>query len=286
MSHFTVMVIGENPEEQLAPYQENNMGDCPEEYLAFNDVTDDVTREWEDQDQETKEKYKDLDTYATEYNGYKKNDEGRYGYWENPNAKWDWYQLGGRWSGFFKMKPGSEGVVGSAGLFSAPAEAGYADSALKKEIDFASMMEEASKKAGEKWDLIKKLTEGLEPAKSWEHVRDEMFPGQIDKARTYYHDQPAMKAVSNWSSENGHSIFGLDLEDFDCTREEYCLDAARGSFVPYAVIKDGKWHQKGEMGWFGISNNEVSESKWTAQVAQMIDELPEDTMLSIYDCHI
>lgn len=280
------MVIGENPEEQLAPYQENNMGDCPEEYLAFNDVTDDVTREWEDQDQETKEKYKDLDTYATEYNGYKKNDEGRYGYWENPNAKWDWYQLGGRWSGFFKMKPGSEGVVGSAGLFSAPAEAGYADSALKKEIDFASMMEEASKKAGEKWDLIKKLTEGLEPAKSWEHVRDEMFPGQIDKARTYYHDQPAMKAVSNWSSENGHSIFGLDLEDFDCTREEYCLDAARGSFVPYAVIKDGKWHQKGEMGWFGISNNEVSESKWTAQVAQMIDELPEDTMLSIYDCHI
>jgi hypothetical protein len=286
MSHFTVMVIGENPGKQLAPYQENNMGDCPEEYLAFNDVTDDVTREWEDEDQETKEKYKDLDTYATEYNGYKKNEEGRYGYWENPNAKWDWYQLGGRWSGFFKMKPGSEGEVGRAGLFSAPAEEGYADSALKKEIDFESMMEEASKKAGEKWDLIKKITEGLEPAKSWEHVRDEMFPGQIDKARTYYHDQPAMKAVSNWSSENGHSLFGLDLEDFNCTREEYCLDAARGSFVPYAVIKDGKWYQKGEMGWFGISNNEVSESKWTAQVAQMLDELPEDTMISLYDCHI
>jgi len=286
MSHFAVMVIGENPEEQLAPYQENNMGDCPKEYLAFNDVTDDVTREWEDEDQETKEKYKDLDTYATEYNGYEKNDEGRYGYWENPNAKWDWYQLGGRWTGFFKLKEGANGFIGSLSLFSEPAEDGYADSALKRDIDFQSMMEKSSKGAAEKWNLVKKITEGLEPVKSWDYIRDEMFPGQIDKAREYYNSQPAVKAVSKWSSENEHLLFGLNPEDFNCTREEYCLDAARSSFVPYAVVKDGKWYQKGEMGWFGISNNEVSESKWTAQVAQMIDELPEDTMISIYDCHI
>jgi len=32
MSHFCVLVVGENPELQLAPYQENNMEDCPKEY--------------------------------------------------------------------------------------------------------------------------------------------------------------------------------------------------------------------------------------------------------------
>ena len=40
MSHFTVLVIGKNPEQQLAPYQENNMRDCPSEFLAFNDIED------------------------------------------------------------------------------------------------------------------------------------------------------------------------------------------------------------------------------------------------------
>jgi len=35
MSHFTVLVIGKDVEEKLAPFQENNMDDCPKEYLKF-----------------------------------------------------------------------------------------------------------------------------------------------------------------------------------------------------------------------------------------------------------
>ena len=41
MSHFAVAVISHTPEEVeslLAPYQENNMGDCPSEYLEFVDI--------------------------------------------------------------------------------------------------------------------------------------------------------------------------------------------------------------------------------------------------------
>lgn len=33
--HFSIIVAGDNYEEQLAPFQENNMGDCPNEYLEF-----------------------------------------------------------------------------------------------------------------------------------------------------------------------------------------------------------------------------------------------------------
>lgn len=285
MSHFTVLVIGENPEDQLAPYQENNMGDCPEEYLEFEDRTDEVKDEWEKEDEETKSKYKDFDSYATGYHGYQAND-GRYGYWHNPNTKWDWYKLGGRWSGFFKLKEGADGKAGSPGLMTAPAEDGYADAVMKKDIDFKSMMDEASKKAGETYDLVHKIIEGCEPIQSWEHIREVMFPGKIDEARAFYHAQPAVSKMNEWNKENNHKLFGVSLEDFQVSREDYCLDAARASFVPYAVVKDGKWYEKGQMGWFGISSNEMNEGKWTAQVAQMIDELPEDTMLSLYDCHI
>ena len=40
--HYCIIVAGE-PEEQLAPFQENNMGTCPKEFLAFVDHTEEVT---------------------------------------------------------------------------------------------------------------------------------------------------------------------------------------------------------------------------------------------------
>lgn len=42
MSHFTVGVICKelnDYEKLLAPYQENNMGDCPKEYLEFTSTS-------------------------------------------------------------------------------------------------------------------------------------------------------------------------------------------------------------------------------------------------------
>lgn len=34
---------------------------------------------------------------------------GEYGYWENPNAKWDWYVVGGRWKNIIEAKVGGFG---------------------------------------------------------------------------------------------------------------------------------------------------------------------------------
>ena len=88
MSHFSVAVItttglDEDVDKLLAPFQENNMGDCPKQYLEFN----------EDQDYEIDE------------------ETGKRGYWENPNAKWDWYTVGGRCPGMLKLKTGGNANV-------------------------------------------------------------------------------------------------------------------------------------------------------------------------------
>ena len=67
MSHFAVLVFAKDEQEAIrlmAPYQENNMGDCPKQFLKF----------FED------EEY-DFDP-----------ETGKRGYWENPNAKWDYYR--------------------------------------------------------------------------------------------------------------------------------------------------------------------------------------------------
>ena len=53
----------------------------------------------------SREKYPTIDKLAKEYFGYRKV-RGKYGYMSNPNAKWDWYSEGGRWSGYLTNKEG------------------------------------------------------------------------------------------------------------------------------------------------------------------------------------
>lgn len=53
----------------------------------------------------SKEKYPTIDKLAKDYFGYRKVN-GKYGYMSNPNAKWDWYSEGGRWSGYLTNKEG------------------------------------------------------------------------------------------------------------------------------------------------------------------------------------
>lgn len=95
MSHFSVAVItttglDQDVEKLLAPFQENNMGDCPKQYLEFVELKGD----------EIDEEYDEVDALT-----------GKYGYWENPNAKWDFYRVGGRASGILKLKTGGTANV-------------------------------------------------------------------------------------------------------------------------------------------------------------------------------
>jgi hypothetical protein len=291
MSHFTVLVIskpGEDPEKFLEPFQENNMGDCPPEYMEFNDRTEELKKEYEEEDAETKEKYPTFEKYAEEYNGYKVDENGRYGYWGNPNAKWDWYQLGGRWTGYFKAKEGAMIVTGSPGLLTPSPESGWGDQFAKKDIDFAFMRKEAEDKAGEFYDKVMKIIGDLPPIQTWEHVRETLFPDNIEKAREYYHDQPRKKALADFDKANGtHDFIFMDLEEFnDVSKEAYMKNAGDASFVPFAVLKDGKWYEKGQMGWWASVSNEKDKGEWNAEVAKMIEELEDDMVLSVYDCHI
>lgn len=57
----------------------------------------------------TKEKYPTIGQLAKDYFGYHKrtlDGEVQYGYTHNPQAKWDWYVKGGRWSGYIFKKEG------------------------------------------------------------------------------------------------------------------------------------------------------------------------------------
>lgn len=231
MSHFTVMVVGENPEEQLAPFSENielepyveytkeqlilkgkkeiedYRNGCYAEYLSDpekykNKCTNPHHLNYVSKEFPEKLNWTDEQIYQDQLADYEEDQitsEGGVLSTYNPKSKWDWYKLGGRWTGSLKLKDGRSGITGTPGLMTNNANKGFCDQARLQDIDFDNM-------------------------------------------------------------GNDFSVF--------------------------AVLKDGKWYERGEMGWWGCVFNEKEKDKWQEEFNKLLKSLPENTLISIYDCHI
>jgi len=102
--HFPVSVISQNREDVerlLAPYQENNMDTCPKEYLTF------MYAEREYEKEERSRVYATFYDFVDDHGYVFDMAHGAYGRWENLDAKWDYYQIGGQFDGLIPLKNGS-----------------------------------------------------------------------------------------------------------------------------------------------------------------------------------
>lgn len=244
-----------------------------------------------------KETYSDFDEFAREWYGKRGRDDtyNRYGYWQNPNAKWDWFEVGGRWAGFFQLKPGQEGALGSQYNFSGTferSEGGKADIVFKLAIDFERMRDEAEAEAKKEYDAVRKAIRGTPEPELWEVIKSKHEPldeTALKCAREQYHAQPRVKAFSEFSrSEEGSKMIGFfgNVEDYSIPRKQYLQNARNHAAVPFALLKDGKWFEQGKMGWWGMASDEKDPETWNSMVNKMYDELPKETLLVAIDCHI
>ena len=192
MSHFTVAVFSKTPgdvEGLLAPFIEQVDADSP--YAEF------VEDEDRDYDENAKAK----------------------GYWRNPRARWDWWEVGGRWRGLLQLRPGKTG-------YTAPLDRWHkdfvypphrCDAALVADCDF-SPSEARIRQAARLWEVA---VEGDAPRE------DEEF-------------------FSPWKPEYYLNRYG-DKETF--IRRE-------SAFSTHAFLTaEGEWHEQGRMGWFGMDDS-------------------------------
>ena len=191
----------------------------------------------------------------------------------NPNRKWDWWVLGGRWRGFFWVKPGATAALGALssyervyGEHSQPSVA--SDQARKGDIDWEAMRQDAAVEARKSYLDFTREGAGhafLYGVRMRPEVQARLDALPREEARATYQD--------------------LTLADFE-TEEEYVARLVRRNGITFAVVKDGEWYERGEMGWWGAVSVEVDEEEWDTQFRRMIDELPDDTLLSVVDCHV
>lgn len=299
MSHFTVLIIGDDIEKQLAPFHEFECTGRDDEYIQDIDVTDELLTTMSEREFSLSEVldwygYEEENIFEKEEDIIKENCKYRYAIVKdntlikaikrtNPNAKWDWYLVGGRWTGYFKVKEGCTVYkTGEPGLLTAPAEIGYADSLLKKDIDFEYMRTKSKEKAIKEYtDIMLLVGDSIKSFIPWNIVRYEMFKNDVNAARTFYHSQEAKKLLST-----DEIYTWYDVEDFLCTLEEYVQNAIDSSISTFAVIKDGQWYERGKMGWWGMVTDEKNRPKWNKEFSKLLDSISDDTLLTIVDCHI
>lgn len=292
MSHFTVLVIGDDVDSQLAPFHEFECTGIDDEYVQDVDITKEVLSTYE---AHYKDEYPDVAKYLEDYEGKAViqlgeepdlSDTHKYGYAimhdgdvlkvirrTNPRAEWDWYIIGGRWTGFFKAKEGATVcVVGEPGVMTEAAQPGYCDQIRKGDIDFDSMREAAAAQAAKTYDEFYAILNGREhpnrPAIRAAHEN-------IVDAREVYNNDPV---IQDFHKAGWH--FYTPVEFVDVTRAEYMKKAADGVIQTFAVIKDGVWYQK------GVVTDEKDPDAWSREFSRLIDDLPDDTLLTVVDCHI
>ena len=290
--------------------------------------------------------YADFETFMRDYHGYEETDgkTGEYGYWENPNRKWDWYTPGGRWTGYFTLKPEIEEVmkradaahgnidnldpadrevlasllIGSPGLFTAPAEGYKVDGCLKGHIDIERMRGESAESAAEQWDDVTDKLAALEPHAAlireryptwtWQGMSEEhrlaylaVRDGGVDvkpeatslpttdEARAILDEEwgeGVADALAAIQADNTlYWKHGLEVEDIIGGREAFIEKRRASSLATFAILMDGMWYARGSMGWFGCVGDDKGRN-WQGEFDTLFDDLPDDTPLVVMDCHI
>lgn len=140
MSHYTVAVFtkeNQSIEELLEPFYEG-MEVEPYIYKTKEEVLNEIEKHCI-KNEELKEKYSKLSDREkiADWNGWENLDgEDNLLSTYNPNSKWDWYEVGGRWSRLLKTKNGYN-----------------VDSCLVKDLDL-TLDKEAYEKAIRFWELV------------------------------------------------------------------------------------------------------------------------------------
>lgn len=320
MSHFTVLVPAENElhlEQVLMPYHEYECTGI-EAYTEFvveypaveaeQAAIEIVSKDYVQNDEVLKEKYEgylaegDLASIFDDWSGLIFDEQGNVGRLTNPNAKWDWWLVGGRWTGKLILKePAPDGAYsGKPGLMtSANTDPRRADSAYVKDVDWNAIHAERIGRVMGKYDTYHQcLDEVLEvggaspshkekAAKAW---NDDGGRGEIcRKAFDTIDDYALSLAVDDLAYERGHHWFDTFQESADIhykSREEYAAMFGKEA-VTYAFIDTGgNWNQRGEMGWWGMDDKEKGTPDYDAVFWKFVESLEPEQRIYIVDCHI
>lgn len=215
------------------------------------------------------ERYATFAEFMDDYCGYGliPGTSDRYGYRFNPNAKWDWWVIGGRWEGLLKTTAGENvNYCRRKHLF----------------IDEADARDKATLFYQEVTPIIRgdKDPDGEKQTLSFGNSSIAANVGLRD-----------LQAEQAWVAEHGKDNWVYVAAHPYPTLDEFVENCYSRwlNFQTYSVLDlNGEWHSPGEMGWFGMSTDTPEQNqKFRNEFYDryLLRACPE-TWLVVVDCHI
>lgn len=204
-------------------------------------------------------------------------EDGRFYHYTNPNAKWDWWSIGGRWSGMFLDMNGEKH-----------------DTIQKKDWNIAGAAAKVISKYAPFFDRFEANFEQFNALEflSWDecckNATDEDGKVDYDSAREFYHSQQYKKVLENLFSSEEDAEYSWLLHDpnnfYKISREDFMKERIFNSIGTFAVLDADGWHEKGSMGWFACVSDEKAD--WNQIYLDKLNSIPDNDYLVLVDCHI
>lgn len=167
----------------------------------------------------------------------------------NPKSRWDWWSLGGRWTGFYLAKNDMQGRawVGSPGLMTEHARSGQYDCISRGDVNTERMM----------------LVHLDDYRQQWHKLQD-----PTNKEPVFY---------------GGLARPDETLEEY----VERRLTEYRKPWYTFAILAEGVWKEPGRMGWWGVdSSTSDTKGDFHRFFDVFWDGMPEQTYVACVDVHI
>lgn len=251
------------------------------------------------------DRYPTFEAFMTDYCGSAKRDakKGRFGYWENPNHKWDYWRVGGRWRGMIPVKSDTE-TMGSAPAWEEAfakkngqkiEEPSGVDVSRICNIDMNVAARTAARVLGERWSSWSAwVAREYKPdaADPWDSPRsmgfDYGFVEALDMADQDEAVQLASRVAAGWTRMPRDR--GTIVDVVMPITEEQFKARLRNAFHPirtYAFLDPTLgWVEPGKMGWWGISQgNADSRVAYYEKFMTWLTSGDQNDWFVIVDCH-
>ena len=272
MSHAVVLVTFPTEpddnmiDEVMLPYHEYESTGI-EKYIEEVDITDDVMREFEEyketHNNPTLEKYIDDEYGGEQYCIIRDNKVYKI---TNPNAKWDWYSIGGRYSYFINplMFKDIEKYNKSNVIFQ------------KKDIVYG-VTDKKRKSVRKCFEEVNKFVNELEK------YGIDLKTADTDELRRHYNYVKSNNVFSEEVDEILDSFLGfISIVKGTITEDEYILSYS--DYTPFALLHEGKWYEMGRLGWFAHVFDE--NNNWDKDLIEIWNTIPDDYWIVVIDFHI
>lgn len=215
--------------------------------------------------------YKTFDDFATKEKYFDYNEEYKgYGYLYNPDAFWDWYQIGGRWPKMFLVKDtceeysiGERSWCNEDKKYEAPEGYMWVAAARKKDIEWQAHFE---------WNLKKKT-------EFYNELLDCFQKGECPKE---WYAEISKDGIKSW----GEMLYikGETLEEFlkRCkVTENYPYQ-----IFPYGYLHDYDYVTEESVVMENNKYNAIDEEDWYRMVKKIFDDADDEKVFVGVDCHI